>query len=73
MASKILRGALVSLAVVLSAGVGWILWSRMAPRQTPAGQPPLGLIESSSGLSTLRDSFNAASDDPRVIALLSPT
>ena len=40
--------------------------------QVPAGQPPLGDLNSAS-LDTLRSAFNRNSDRVRVILLLSPT
>lgn len=44
----------------------------LAPRHTPAGQPPLTKLTSDS-LGTLRDAFNASSGEPRLLVLVSPT
>ena len=51
---------------------GGFLYYRYAPRQVPPGQPPLTRL-SRGDLSDLRAAFNAASDRPRLILLLSPT
>ena len=56
-------------ALVVAGAVAWHLWS---PRRTPPGQPPLARIAPST-LGLLRDAFNAASDVPRVVVLVSPT
>jgi len=41
-------------------------------RVTPVGQPPLA-VYGAEDLQPLRDAFNAAADDPRVLAMFSPT
>jgi hypothetical protein len=40
--------------------------------QTPAGQPPLQNL-SVGGVGEIKNAFNAAKDDVRVLLLLSPT
>jgi hypothetical protein len=40
--------------------------------QTPAGQPPLQNL-SARGVGEIKNDFNAAKDDVRVLLLLSPT
>jgi hypothetical protein len=44
----------------------------LSGHQVPAGQPPLGELNSGS-LDTLKSDFNRNSDRVRVIVLLSPT
>lgn len=61
----------VLLAVAGAAGA-WLLWLKLAPRSTPAGQPALSRLDAAS-LQTLRDAFNAAAGQTRVLVLLSPT
>jgi hypothetical protein len=64
-----LRGTLLVLLIILGSAAAW--W-RYSPRTVPAGQPPLVTLDTAS-LSTLRDDFNRAGDDVRIIVLLSPT
>ena len=40
--------------------------------QTPAGQPPLQNVTAQS-VGEIKNEFNAARDEPRVLLLLSPT
>lgn len=70
---KTLARSLIALAVVLLAGTTWIVYRQMAPRRTPAGQPPLAYLDDASGIERLREAFNGASASTRVMALLSPT
>ena len=64
---------LVQLAgVVALVAAGGLLYHRYAPRQVPKGQPPLAYL-SAHGLDVLRAAFNAASDQKRLLLLLSPT
>ena len=60
----------VTVAVLI--GGGLVAWMRYAPRQTPAGQPPLAMLDGSS-LQTFRDAFNAHTDETRIVVMLSPT
>jgi hypothetical protein len=55
-------GALLAAAVLYVYGGG----------QTPAGQPPLKNL-SAQGVGEIKNEFNAAKDDVRVLLLLSPT
>jgi hypothetical protein len=48
------------------------IWFGVFSHQTPAGQPPLGELNASS-LETLKAEFNRASEQFRIIVLLSPT
>ena len=61
----------VALAVVL-VGVGLFAWMKLAPRKVPEGQPPL-LTLGPDSLPGFRDTFNAAENKARILALLSPT
>ena len=60
---------LLSAAATVGAG---LLWLKLAPRHTPAGQPGLVHLDA-AGLQGFRETFNAAAGRPRVVALLSPT
>jgi hypothetical protein len=64
-----LRTALLVVLLVLAGAYGW--W-QFATRYVPAGQPPLATVDPSS-IAALREDFNRASADTRVIVLLSPT
>ena len=48
------------------------LWWRFGTRYVPEGQPPLATVDASS-LAALKDDFNRAAGETRVILLLSPT
>ena len=52
--------------------VGAVAWEQAAPREVPAGQPPLTTLNPES-LPGLRADFNRDSDRSRIILLLSPT
>ena len=62
---------LVALAIVLL-GVALFAWVKVAPREVPAGQPPL-LTLGKGSLPGFRDTFNAAENRARILVLLSPT
>ncbi len=47
----------------------WYYWG---PASVPSGQPPLTEI-SQQNYAEFREAFNAAADQPRIVALLSPT
>jgi len=57
--------ALVALVVVAAS-------HKFSTRQTPPGQPPLVYLNDQN-LKELRAAFNAAADQTRVLAMLSPT
>jgi hypothetical protein len=61
---------LVLVAVVAVAGL-W-LYQNYAPRHAPAGQPTLVSLNADTFDQFVR-SFNAASDQVRVLVMLSPT
>ena len=64
------RAYIVSaIPVALLAAAGLYLYSG---GQTPAGQPPLQNLSAQS-VGEIKDEFNAAKDDVRVLLLLSPT
>jgi hypothetical protein len=65
------RLLLVLLAVVVVA-VGALAWLNLATHYTPAGQSPLTTLDVAS-LSSLKEDFNRASAESRMIVLLSPT
>jgi len=59
----------IATVAILVGFFAYILW---APRQTPAGQPPLVRL-TPDGLHSLVDVFNAQRDRARLLVLLSPT
>jgi hypothetical protein len=67
-----LRIALGLVGAVLVLVAAALLWYRLAPREAPAGQPPLATLSPAS-LAELRDVFNAGADEARLLVLLSPT
>jgi len=66
------RAALLAAGALVFVVGGALAWHLLAPRETPAGQQPLTHLSPES-LAALRDAFNAAGDQIRVVALLSPT
>jgi hypothetical protein len=62
---------IAGVVVALLVAAGYFAWNA-TPGQTPAGQPALVEIKSTS-LDAIKTEFNRASDNVRVIALLSPT
>jgi len=63
--------ALLAGLAVLASG-GWYLWQKNAPRETPAGQPPLAALDARE-LQVFRAAFNEHAGRARILALLSPT
>jgi hypothetical protein len=59
------------LSIAAIAGAGFV-WLTQAPRRTPAGQPALSRLDAPT-LPAFRDAFNQATEETRVILLLSPT
>lgn len=57
----------IFVAIVMALG-----WWQFATRIVPTGQPPVVTIDPAN-MATLRNEFNAAAGDVRIIALLSPT
>ena len=64
-----LRTLALAVLVVVVCGLGW--W-RFAPRGVPDGQTALVTFDSAA-MTTLREDFNRADGEVRIIALLSPT
>lgn len=63
------------LLIVLSIAVialGALAWLNFATHYTPDGQPPLTTLDASA-LNTLKEEFNRASAESRMIVLLAPT
>jgi hypothetical protein len=60
---------LLSIAAIAAAG---LVWLTHAPRRMPAGQPALSRLDAPT-LPAFLDAFNQATDQTRVILLLSPT
>ena len=62
----------VGIGVALAALVVVAASYKFGTRQTPPGQPPLVYLNNQN-LEELRAAFNAAADQTRVLAMLSPT
>jgi len=62
----------VALVSVIVASLLAAAWYQFGGHRTAPGQPPLAELNAGS-LEQLRADFNAATDQPRVILLLSPT
>jgi hypothetical protein len=61
---------ILGVAVLLLLGVAG--WYQFAGQRVPAGQVPMTALSAAS-LEPLKDEFNRASDQIRVLLLLSPT
>lgn len=66
------RRIFIAALVIVAALIGGYAWWQFGTRYVPAGQPPLATLDASS-LATLRDDFNRAAGETRIIVLLSPT
>lgn len=66
---KLLVASLATLAAVI---VAVLAWRHVGTHETPAGQPPLAALDAAS-IATLKADFNGASNETRLIVLLSPT
>jgi hypothetical protein len=66
---KVGVGLAAVFVVAVAIAYGWLRW---APRQVPAGQPPLATLAADS-VSAVRDAFNAGDAEVRILAMLSPT
>ena len=49
-----------------------LAWWRFGAHDVPSGQPPLATLDATT-VSALREDFNAAAGQVRIIVLLSPT
>ncbi len=67
--SPAIRRLLIGLLVL--AGAAFVA-TRFITHNAPAGQPPLGTLDAIT-LAALRDDFNRAVNDTRIIVLLAPT
>ena len=65
---KLFVALLGLLAAVAVAAFAWMRFGH----ETPAGQPPLATLDAAS-LAALKTDFNGASNETRLIVLLSPT
>jgi hypothetical protein len=68
-ALRIALGLVGAVLVLVAAG---LLGYRLAPREAPAGQPPLATLSPGS-LQAFRDLFNDGAHEARLLVLLSPT
>ena len=68
MLKRIKTAAIVLLVLLVAA----FLWWRFGTRNVPDGQPPLATVDAGY-LTALKDDFNRASGETRIILLLSPT
>jgi hypothetical protein len=71
-ASKHSRIAWLIVIFLAAAGTAAGSWLVYGARRTPEGQPALQALDRSN-LRAFRETFNAASDRTRLVALLSPT
>lgn len=60
------------LILVLVAIVAVFGYVRFATHEAPAGQPPLAYLDPGS-VAALKDDFNRAANETRIIVLLAPT
>ena len=56
-------------ALLVTAAAAWLRW---APREVPAGQPPLAILGADS-VPGFRAAFHGSRGEVRILALLSPT
>lgn len=71
-AGKVWRGILFGVGALGLAALAVFAYLRYWPRETPEGQAPLQTMTQEK-LLALKENFNAASEETRVVALLSPT
>ena len=69
---RLQRALLVASAAAILVVGGAAAWLRWAPRDVPAGQPPLAALGADS-LPGFRAAFNGSRGEVRILALLSPT
>lgn len=67
-----LKAAVTIAAFFVIACIAVLAWMKFAPRHVPESQRPLETLDATS-LPALRNAFNAAIGDVRVLVLLSPT
>jgi hypothetical protein len=66
------RALLLGTAAAAAVAAGLLGRHLFASRRTPAGQPPLTFL-AGAGSGGLREAFNAAASETRILVLLSPT
>jgi len=66
------KAVVIGIGIAVAALVVVAASYKLGPRQTPPGQPPL-LYLNNQNLEELRAAFNAAADQTRVLAMVSPT
>ena len=66
------RSRKITLIAVIAVLLLAAAWYQFGGHRTSPGQPPLAELNAAN-LDQLRAEFNAASDQPRMILLLSPT
>jgi hypothetical protein len=66
------RRRLLLLLALIVAVAAFLAWRPDRSGRAPEGQPPLASL-APEALDTIRGAFNEASDEVRVVALLSPT
>lgn len=71
-AGKIVRGILYAVGAIGLLVIVWVGYYRYIPREVPKGQAPF-LKLTKENVSELKESFNAADQETRVLVLLSPT
>jgi hypothetical protein len=59
-------------ALVVTVLLAVMAWGQFGTRHVPAGQPPLLTLDRHS-IAALRDDFNQAIGQTRIVVLLSPT
>jgi len=67
-----MKNRLAIVAALVVVGLLGLAWYLYRGERVPSGQPAL-LSVSAANFDMLRASFNAASDDVRIVLLLSPT
>jgi hypothetical protein len=68
----VMKKRLSIVAVLMIIGLLALGWYFYGGSTVPAGQPPLASL-TSANFDQLREAFNAASGDVRIVLLLSPT
>ena len=62
----------IVLGTLLTVSVLALAWWQFGAHNVPAGQPPLATLNATT-ISALREDFNRAAGQVRIIVLLSPT
>lgn len=67
-----MKKLLIIIVAIAAIGLGYLAYYLYGGSTVPTGQQPLVRL-TDSNVSTLKDSFNEASNSVRVIVMLSPT